>query len=402
MSWRNVGIVYRKELRDSLRDRRTLISMIVVPVLAIPLLMLGAGALTARLVSRAREEIAPVMVLGGEDSPKVMAALRELKTIKIVPPSADFTNRINDKSLRAAVVIPRGFEAALARGDTATVQIFEHAGEMKSGFASGVLDQGLRNLRDATVRERLRAHNVPEAVLKPFDLVHHNVAPPARVSGSLLGGVIPYIILILCMTGAMYPAMDLTAGEKERGTLETLLCSPVSRTHVVLGKFLLVLTTSLGTVLLSLVSLVVTSRAAKPLLAGAGSAAAMRLSLTIDPLAVAGVFLMLLPAAVMLSAGLLAVSVFARTMKEAGSYASPLMIAVVLPAMVGVLPGIEPSPGLALVPLVNISLACKEVITGVWHWNFILLALGSSCAYAAAALGVAVWLFQREDVLFRT
>jgi sodium transport system permease protein len=114
------------------------------------------------------------------------------------------------------------------------------------------------------------------------------------------------------------------------------------------------------------------------------------------------VFLMLLPAAVMLSAGLLAVSVFARTMKEAGSYASPLMIAVILPAMVGVLPGIEASPGLALVPLVNISLACKEVIAGVWHWHFILLALGSSCAYAAAALGVAVWLFQREDVLFRT
>src|SRR5512142_2825341 len=110
---RNIGIVYRKELVDSLRDRRTIISMIVVPMLAMPALMLGMGSLAVRLVTRAQQEIPKVMVLGGEDSPKTLAALCALKTIAVMPPSQDYTNLISEKKVRAAVRIPDGFDAAL-------------------------------------------------------------------------------------------------------------------------------------------------------------------------------------------------------------------------------------------------------------------------------------------------
>jgi len=110
---RNTGIVYRKELLDSLRDRRTIISMIVVPLLVMPVLMLGMGTMAARLVIRARQEIPKVMVLGGEDSPKTLAALRALKTIEVAPASQDYTNLISEKRIRAAVEIPAGFEKAL-------------------------------------------------------------------------------------------------------------------------------------------------------------------------------------------------------------------------------------------------------------------------------------------------
>jgi sodium transport system permease protein len=146
-------------------------------------------------------------------------------------------------------------DTAVARGDQAVVHIYNYAGEVRSGFASGDLALCFRNLRDTTVRERLHARSIPAQVLKPFDIVRRNVAPPAKVSGNALGGLIPDLIIILCMTGAMYPATDLTAGEKERSTMEIILCSPVSRTDLVLGKFLMVLTASLGTVVLSLLSL---------------------------------------------------------------------------------------------------------------------------------------------------
>ena len=402
MNWRAIRIVYGKELRDSLRDRRTIISMIVVPVLAIPLLMFGVGTLVFKTVTKARQEIPHVMIIGGENSPKVLSALRAAKSLQIVPATADFTNQIVEKRVRAVVKLPPDFDAAIARGDKAEVDIYEYAGEIKSGFAAGNLNAFFQNLRDTTVRERLESRGVPVEVLKPFTIQRQNVAPPAKVAGSLLGGMLPYIIIILCMTGAMYPAIDLTAGEKERGTMETILCCPVGRTELVLGKFLMVLTASVGTVVLSLLSMGATFQFAKRVLAESAPREVLQTVATIDIGGLAGVFLMLLPVAVMLSAALLMVGLFSKSFREAQSYCGPLMLVVIVPAIAGMLPGMELNASLAVVPLLNVSLVCKEMISGTWHWNYILLIFGSACLYAAAALAVAVWMFHREEVLFRS
>jgi sodium transport system permease protein len=402
MNGRAIRIVYGKELRDSLRDRRTIISMIVVPVLAIPLLMFGGGALTIKTVTKAREEIPSVMIIGGENSPKVLAALRAAPNLKIVPATMDFTNQIVEKRVRAAAKLPADFDAVVARGEKAGVGIYEYAGEMKSDFAAERLDTFFRNLRDATVRERLESRGVPVEVLKPFTVQRQNVAPPAKVTGSLLGGMLPYFIIILCLTGAMYPALDLTAGEKERGTMETLLCSPVGRTELVLGKFLMVLTASVATVVLSLLSLGATFLVAKRLLAHSVPREALQIVATIDIGGVAGVFLMLLPVAVMFSAALLMVGLFSRSFREAQSYAGPLMIVAIVPTITALLPGVDLNASLAVVPLVNVCLVCKEMMAGAWHWNYILLIFGSACIYAAAALAATVWMFHREEVLFRS
>jgi sodium transport system permease protein len=105
---------------------------------------------------------------------------------------------------------------------------------------------------------------------------------------------------------------------------------------------------------------------------------------------------------VLFSAALLAISLFSKSFKEAQSYISPLMIIVVLPAVAAVLPGVELSAGLSLIPVLNTSLVSKEIMSGTYHWKYIALIFGSSCAYAAVAIAIAVKLFQREDVLFRT
>src|SRR3954467_9936143 len=105
----------------------------------------------------------------------------------------------------------------------------------------------------------LAARSLPATLIRPFEVTRENVAPPEKVGGNLFGGIVPYFIIILCFTGAMYPAIDLTAGEKERGTLETLLCSPASRLEIVLGKFLVVLLGSLSAMAMSLSSMVVSA-----------------------------------------------------------------------------------------------------------------------------------------------
>ena len=402
MKGRAIRIVYGKELRDSLRDRRTIISMIVVPVLVMPLLMFGIGAMMIKTVTKARQEIPRVMIIGAEPSSKVLASLSAAKSLQVIPATEDFTNQIVEKKVRAVVKLPPDFDAMLARGDATKVDIYEYAGEMKSGFAAENLNGFFRNLSDATVRERLASRGVPAEVLTPFTIQRQNVAPPAKVAGNALGGILPYFIIILCLTGAMYPALDLTAGEKERGTMETILCCPVGRTELVVGKFLMVLTASLGTVMLSIISMSGTFLIAKRAAAGTLPPEALKLAATIDVGGLVGVFLMLLPVAVMLSAGLLMVGLFSRSFREAQSYCGPLMLVAIIPTMIAMLPGVELNASYALVPLLNVGLVCKEMLAGTWHWHYIALIFGSACVYAAAALAAAVWMFHREEVLFRS
>jgi sodium transport system permease protein len=202
--------------------------------------------------------------------------------------------------------------------------------------------------------------------------------------------------------------MDLTAGEKERGTMETLLCSPVARGDIVLGKFLMVLTGSLSAMLLSLASLGASAWFAGMLFTGGGKAAAATAAKAasgampmIDPVGILGVIAMVLPVAVLFSAVIFTVALFAKSYKEAQSYVAPMMIVVIMPAVVGMLPGIDLNAKFALIPILNLSLVCKEMLSGVWHWDYIALIFGSSCVYAGIALWLAVRMFNREDVIFR-
>lgn len=402
MNWRAILTIYGKEMRDSLRDHRTIISMIVVPTLGIPLLMFGVGAMMVKTMTKARAEIPRVMVIGGDTSSNVLSALRATGGFKIIPATGDFTNQIVQKEVRAVVSLPPDFDAMVQREEKAEVHIYEYQTDVSSEFAAEKLEAFFKNLRETTVRDRLKSRNVPVEILEPFAIRQQNVAPPAKVTGSLVGRVLPYFIIVFCLMGAMYPAIDVTAGEKERGTMETILCCPVARINLVLGKFLAVFAISLATVILSLSSMGVTFEVARRLFAHAMSRQPVLSISTIDIAGVAGVFVMLLPVAVMLSALMLMLGLFSKSFREAQSYAGPLMLVLIVPTLPAILPGTELTSKLAVVPLMNVSLACGEMLEGIWHWNYILLIFGSACVYAGVALAIAVWMFHREKVIFRS
>ena len=402
MNLRNIGIVYRKELREALRDRRTLISSLLVPLLLFPLLTAGLGAAISALVGEAKKEVPAVMILGGEDSPGILAELRGSDKIKVVPTKSNWKDEVINKEIRAAIEIPRGFQDDVAHQKSATLLIHNYEGDMKSSIATGNVQKSLEKYRDRIVHDNLAAKNLPETAFKPFEIQEHNVAPPEKVGGAAFGGVIGYMVILLCLTGSMYPAMDLTAGEKERGTMETILSSPIARVDLVFGKFFLVLTTALVTAALSVTSMGVSFAVLGHLHAfDAAGADAAQLQLHIDIYTVLSIFIMVLPVAVLFAAGVMTVALFAKSYKEAQSYVSPLMIIVIIPAVAAMLP-IDLTAKLALVPILNASLLCKELVTGTYHWNFIAIIFLSTCVYAAAALFLAVKMFQRESVLFRT
>lgn len=412
MNWKNILTVYGKELRDMLRDRRTLISMIVIPTIAMP----GLFAVVVAISFKVQREVAStppsVMVLGGEDSPGVRNALLNNPKLKITPPQDNWRQLISDKKLRVAVELPPGLDAALARGESVPIKIYNYDSELRSDRAVRELRGFFSAMSEKIVAARLAERGLLPAAIKPLEVKTENVAPLEKVGGNFIGGIIPYFFLILAFTGAMYPAMDLTAGEKERGTMETLLCSPVGRVDLVLGKFLMILTASLATVAFSLISMGVTLVVGGSIIAeriGGGNAASaaraaekMSAMMTIDPVGMVAVLGMVLPMVVLFAATLFTISLFAKSFKEAQSYVSPLIVVIIMPAMIGMLPGVELNWRLALIPILNVSLASKELVSGVWHWNLLGLIFGSSCLYAGIALALAVRMFKREDVIFRS
>jgi sodium transport system permease protein len=187
--------------------------------------------------------------------------------------------------------------------------------------------------------------------------------------------------------------------------METLLCSPVPRTDIVLGKFLVVLTGSLAAVACSLTSLAITASivgGAMGMSPGGGGKAGGAMALSIAPLGLLGVLAMIVPVAVLFSALLFTTSLFAKSYKEAQTYAQPVVFLGIIPLGIGTLPGINLSLRLAMVPVLNISLVCKEMLSGVWHWGYIAAIFATTAIYAGIALAFAVKMFRSEGVVFRS
>ena len=405
MKLRNIAVIYNKERTDLLRDRRTLINMLLFPLIMFPLINSGMAKMQQRFEKKAETETSRIMVLGAENAPVMMEKLRATGKNEIVPFENDFKQRIGEKNLRAAVEFPAGFEQSLSAGGNTlpSVKIYYYQTELNSEITAGFLEDFFGKQRSELSAGRLAGRGIPASVLTPVKTEEENVATQEKVTGAKLGALVPYFIIIFSLMGALHPAIDLTAGEKERGTMETILASAVSRGELVLGKFFFVLTASILTAIISLTSYGLTLKyaPARGMGRGAGSSA-KALVATFSLKSLAMVFGMVLPLAMFFSATLLAIALIARNYKEAQSYVGPIMIFAIVPAIISILPGIELSPKLALIPILNVSLVSKEVLSGSYPWGFIGLVFGSTCFYAAIALAIAALQFQREEVLFRS
>jgi len=396
----SIGIIYRKELTDTLRDRRTILSTIVLPILMFPVLTLGFGFVAAKSMQKVQREGSTIMLLGETNAPTLAETVRKTEGIRIIPASEDYAMRIGDKKLHAALEFPSQFEADVNANRQQVVKIYNFAGETRSQVAVSLLRRILGGYRDQLVEARLMQNGLSKEVLRPFESKEENVAPPEKVGGNAIGGLFPYLIIFLCFMGALAPAIDLTVGEKERGTIETILASPVNRVDLVVGKFLMVFTASIVTAAVSLASFALTF--SLPFLAAMEFSRKGQVPFDISVTGVAAVLFMMLPLTIMFAAVLMTISVWSKTSKEANSYVAPLMLLVLMPAMAALVPGFDLNARLALIPVLNVSLVSREVLTGNYPWLLILLVFGSSCAYAASALSLVVAAFKRESILFRT
>jgi len=398
MNFRKVKIIYFKEILETLRDKRTLISTILIPIILFPVLMFGMSAVVVTMKKKTEAEATRIALIGEEHASSFVSLLLEGDDFQKVDVE-DFKSALKEKEIHAAIEFPSGFEEKLTLGENSEATIYYDGAEIRSSIAKEKLSGELKDYQDSLVAERLRERNIEKSILHPIEINKENLAPKEKMGGFMLSMFLPYVIVILAMVGAMYPAIDLTAGEKERGTLETILVTPVSRLDISTGKFLTVLTASLLTILLSTASMSLTASLG---FARMGELGSEQVSFAIKPLSIILLLLLMLPLAALFSSALLSVALFAKSYKEAQSYVSPLMFVVILPAMVSFIPGIELNWGLAFVPIVNISLASREVLLGTFRWDFIGLIFLSTFIYASFSIFVTKRLFEKEEVLFRT
>lgn len=399
--FRNIKIIYKKELLDVIRDRRTIISMVVVPILIFPLLTIGFSGVMASLMQKSAAEKHKIAIINTENAPELFALIDTSSKVDVAltnPPIDSARQAILDKLIRSALVIPDQFSQKVAAGESTSVQILYDASETKSDFALEKVKDLVENYKKQILDSRLASKGLDPGLLEPFELDETNVASKEKMGGLILSIFLPYIVILLSMVGAMYTAIDLTAGEKERGTLETILVSPIPRWQLATGKFLTILTTSVVSTSLAIISMSGTMLYGMQTFEKMGG----EMAINITPVMIFIILMMMIPTACLFSALLMSISIFAKSYKEAQSYVSPLMTLIILPSMVAFLPGVELDMKLALIPVVNICLCIKESLMGHINWLYVAIIFITTFIYAAFAIFITHRMFEKESVLFRS
>lgn len=366
MRWSMLKGIYKKELLDVLRDRRALISMVVVPLVVFPLLIGGITRLIPLMQQKAEEEASTLPIAARVSTPSIREAL-EKSGLRLVEKD-DLQAAVRDKSVGAAVE-----ETSGAGGPAAAprIQIYVDASNQASNAAGNRIREALMEQLSRQIRENLRNSGIAETVLSPFTVSPvKNVAGERKMAGALYGSMLGYILVLLMFTGGMYTVLDMTAGEKERKTLEALLASPARRSEIVMGKILVAITSILATAALTLASLVFTLKnsaagaagaASGPNAQGAENFRAMTAVIPLDASNIALIAVVFIPLAVFAASLMFAISLKARSFKEGQTYLTPLVFLAIFPALLGGLPGLKLTPALCLIPIFNAS----EMIHGI-------------------------------------
>ncbi|HEX2077371.1 MAG TPA: ABC transporter permease subunit/CPBP intramembrane protease [Longimicrobium sp.] len=388
--WRTVRTVLGKELRETIRDRRTLFMMLVLPTLLYPAILVLVQQLAIFGQKRLGAEPAKVAVAGGDAA--LVRFMDADTAIRVFGAESATAGAVRDGKVEAAVLVAPVPGAAPG---TRSARILFDASDDRSRRAQELADARLDAWSDTLLAARLRGAGLPEGYARPLAVADSSVATAEEAGGYALGRFLPLILVMMTLLGAFYPAIDLAAGEKERGTLETLLTAPVPAHEIVAGKFVAVALIGMAAAVANLASMMLTFQSG---LFRFGPGAQLRFTLPAG--AALLVFLALVPLSVLFAASFLGLAVRAQSFKEAQNALTPAQLAATLPLLVVTLPGIDFTPALAVVPVVGVAMFFRELMTGDPPLVPSLLAVLATMAYAAMALAFAARAFGREEVLF--
>jgi len=388
--------VFRKEVIDTLRDGRSIFAIFVFPFLLYPAMLLFISWMHMKEAEEAKALEVRVGVVGGATLPFLADSLAAISGVTPVPLDAPPAS-MEKAGVNAVLVVPSGILESIARGDSARVQLLYKEADNKSSAAAGRVEPILDQVREALTVSWARSHGAHTDAPPRLVVEMKDISLKSETGRYVAALLIPFLLMIMVAAGAMQTAIDATAGEKERSTLETLLATSASRTEILLGKCAAVLAAAITGAVTGVTGLWFTFA----VVAKAFPTMSSPFELTIGPEKLIWLFLTLLPTAVFLTAVLVAIGCFARSMREGQTYATYVyMVATFLG--LGSLGQQTPPLSRFFIPLLNTALLQREILTNSVQMLHAVAAVGVTTAAAAVMLTIAVRLFSNESVLFRT
>ena len=377
MNWRRVKLILLREVRDQARDRRTLFMILVLPLLLYPLLGLGLVQLTLQFGRQQRL----VGIVGAEalpSSPPLLSAsgdrfdgalFDDPGAARYYPVSTSngaepWTRQdLSTGRISVLVILPPDLSERLGRGESARLQVLRNGVDEDSIIAYRAVVERLGSWGSAIVARRMEELGRSAEFARPIEILREqsDISPARDRAGTLWGKVFPFLLVIMTLTGAFYPAVDLCAGEKERGTMETLLITPAARGEVVLGKFLAILSFSVITAACNLVSMGLTFGQIIRLIPPDAARIAEQFA-TPSAGAIGWMLLLMLPLAAFFSALSMALAIFARSSKEGQYYLMPLFLVVAPLTFATLAPGVKLGPFTSLIPVTNTALLLRALL----------------------------------------
>jgi len=388
---RIVNIVFRKELREMLRDRRSLAVMFGVPLVLYPLLTIALASLGSAKVKDLKETRYKVAVVNPTAAPELARRLGLEQNGLEVKAEANPDAALRAGRIDGVVEVPAGFERDLLDEQNPTVVLHVDRSRTEADFVERKFNRILEDYQEWVINQRLKKFGAPPTATRGIEHKTEDVATAGQRMGNRLSQLLPLLLLITGMLGALFPALSATTTERELGTLETLLVTPAGRGELLLAKGLLVLLCGIVTALLNMVSMSL-------VLWRMFSLMAPKETLAISVGALGLTFLAVLPALVFFTSMVLIVGLLARTFREANSYATPAML-LPLASLALSIADVKPTPALLVTPIASTTLVMRDVLRGKGSgWDFTLASV-SSLVYAGLLLSLAARLFSNEQLV---
>lgn len=387
---RMVSKIWRRHARELVKDRRTLFALLFIPALVVILFSVQREELSGELAEQGSTSH-KVVIQGAPNAPEFASYLRAHRlTLTQVP---DAQAAVRDKKAPAGIVIPRGFDSALAAGRQPRVVLISGERSLRAQFAQAALASAVQGYGRAVLVERLKTAGLPASAADPIAIEPRDVTTARQRAGSLLGEVLPFMLLgqvVGLMSGI---ASDVTVGEKERRTVESMLASPLTRREIATGKWLI--TASVG-LLAGAVTLTATILALR--FTSSGDGGGLQLPLAGLGVAAIGVVAIVL----VLSSLQLAVGFFARTTQQAGVFLTPLVLIAFVPLFFfQTRSGSSVGALLYAMPALGPSLLIKFGVQETAHALAVPIVIVTSLLYAGLGLTIADRLFHSERALLR-
>ena len=385
--------VLKKELKDTLRDKRTLISAIIIPALIIPLLLIGVTKLQTSLMKKEGDKQLKIALIGNTENFK-----KQLEDPGFIMYSnyklEDAKSAIAKDSLDAIIELQPDFFANVYELKSGKMNLYYKSTNL---MLYRRVSEKLETIKAQILEERIKKLNISKETLTPFNVNKVDISTTKELLGKTVGGFLPYIFIIFCFTACMYPAIDLITGEKEKGTMETLLSSPASRFQILIGKMLTISTVGLAAALMTIVGMVVGLKFLPNIPADFLATINDMVSIKF----IIMLFAMLIPLSIFFAGILSATVIRAKSFKEAQTMVTPMMFVIIIPAMLAMIPGVVLNWQTAFIPILNIALATKEIIAGTINIAMYAAIVLSLIAFALLAAFISYKQFSKESMVLK-